>query len=146
MADRLRADMVAAMKAREKEKLSVLRMLIAAIKDAAIEKRDELDDEEVTRLLMSYAKKREESRQEAQKLGREDLVAKEGFELEVVRGYLPTPLSDHELQALVDEVVTETGASSIKDMGRVMKLLQERAAGRADGSRISAVVKSRLAG
>lgn len=144
LADRLHSDMVAAMKAREKERLSVLRMLLAAVKDARIEKRADLDDDEVLKLLMSYAKKREEARHEAEKQGREDLAAKESFELEVVQGYLPRQLDEGELQELVEAVVAETGASSMKDMGRVMKLCQERAAGRADGSRISALVKSRL--
>jgi len=146
LAERLRADMVSAMKAKEKERLGVIRMLLAAAKDAAIEKRGDLEDDEVMRLLMSYAKKREEALAEAKKAGRDDLAAKEAFELEVVRGYLPAPLGAEELEALVDEVVAEVGASTMKDMGRVMKVCQERARGRADGSRLSAAVKSRLAG
>ena len=144
LAEQLRSDMIAAMKAREKAKLSVLRMLVSAVKDAEIEKREEIDDDEVLRLLMSYAKKREEAKQEAAKLGREDLVAQEGFEMEVVKAYLPAQLSDEELQAIVAEAMEETGAASMKDMGRVMKLCQERVAGRAGGSRISAMVKSQL--
>ncbi len=146
LADRLHVDMIAAMKAREKEKLSVLRMLLSAVKDAKIEKREELDDDEVLRLIMSYAKKREDAKTEAAKLGREDLVAQEAFELGVVQSYLPEQLSDEELQAMVAEAIQETDASSIRDMGRVMKLCQERAQGRADGSRISALVKSQLSG
>jgi len=146
LAEQLRSDMIAAMKAREKEKLSVLRMLVSAVKDAAIEKREDLDDDEVMRLLMSYAKKREEAKQEAAKLGREDLVAQEGFEMEVVKAYLPAQLSEEELQAIVADAMQETGASSMKDMGRVMKLCQERVAGGASGSRISAMVKSQLSG
>lgn len=146
LADQLHIDMIAAMKAREKEKLSVLRMLLAAVKDAKIEKREELDDDEVLRLIMSYAKKREDAKTEAAKLGREDLVAQEAFELGVVQSYLPEQLSDEELQAMVAEAIQETDASSIRDMGRVMKLCQERAQGRADGSRISALVKSQLSG
>lgn len=144
--ERLKADMVAAMKARDKDRTSVLRMLNSRIKDVAIEKRAEVDDEDVQKLLLTYAKQREEGVAEAKKAGREDLAQREEFELELVREYLPEPLSDDELAALVDEVVTETGAASMKDMGRVMKTAIERAAGRADGNRISAAVKSRLQG
>ena len=144
MAERLHADMIAAMKAREKERLGVLRMLNAAVKDAAIEKRSPLDDDEVLRLLMSYAKKREEARVEAGKAGRPELAEKEAFEITVVKAYLPEALSDDELDRLVMEVISELKASSMKDMGAVMKSCQERAQGRADGGRISAVVRRRL--
>ena len=137
---------MAAMKAREKDRVSVLRMLSSRIKDAAIEKRGELNDAEVQKILLTYAKQREEGVAEAKKAGREDLAQKEEFELELVRQYLPEPLTEDEITALVDEVVEETGASSMKEMGQVMKIALERASGRADGGRISAAVKSRLQG
>lgn len=142
--DRVQSDLVAAMKAREKQKLAVLRMLSARIKDAAIEKRSALDDAEVQKLLLTYAKQREDGKVEAAKAGRPELVEQEEFELQIVRAYLPEPLSDDELTALVRGAVEEIQATSMKDMGQVMKLSIERAAGRADGNRISAAVKSIL--
>ena len=146
MGDRLKKDMVDAMKAKDKERLAVLRMLIAKLKDAAIDKRDVLSAEEELRLIATYAKQREEGLVEAEKAGRADLAERERFELELVRQYLPEPLSDEALGAIVDEAIAETGASSMKDMGGVMKVVLARAAGRADGGKVSALVKSRLAG
>jgi uncharacterized protein YqeY len=146
MEERLKADMVAAMKAKDKERLTVLRMLIAKLKDAAINKRDVLSADEELRLIATYAKQREEGVAEAEKAGREDLAERERFELDLVREYLPQPLTDDELGALVDEVIAETGASSMKEMGGVMKAVLARAAGRADGGKVSAIVKSKLAG
>ncbi len=146
LGDRLKADMISAMKAKEKEKLAVLRMLIAKLKDAAINKRDVLSAEEELRLISTYAKQREEGVVEAEKAGREDLAEKERFELELVRSYLPAPLDDTELAALVDEVIAAEGATSMKEMGGVMKIVLARAAGRTDGGKVSALVKARLAG
>ena len=146
LGDRLKADMISAMKAKEKEKLAVLRMLIAKLKDAAINKRDVLSAEEELRLISTYAKQREEGVVEAEKAGREDLAEKERFELQLVRSYLPAPLDDTELAALVDEVIAAEGATSMKEMGGVMKIVLARAAGRTDGGKVSALVKARLAG
>jgi len=146
LAQRLHDDMVKAMKQREKERLSVVRMLLALVKDAAIEKRAEPSDEEVLRMIQSYAKKREDAKREAARAGRDDLIAKEDFELSVLADYLPQAMDDDELKELVEKTIHELGASSMKDMGRVMKECQERAQGRADGSRISAMVKPRLSG
>ena len=143
---KIQEDIKSAMRAHEKERLSVLRMLHSAVKDLIIEKRSEVDDGEVTRILLSYAKKREEALAEANKANRADLADKERFELTVVRSYLPQPLSDAELDALIAQVVAESGASSMKDMGAVMKLAVARAEGRADGSRLSNAVKRRLGG
>ena len=142
--ERLQADMITAMKAKEKDRLSVIRMLISKLKDVTIDTRAELDDEQEMRILLTYAKQREEGLAEARKHGREDIATKEQYELDLVRSYLPEPLSDAALAALIDEVVVATGAASMKDMGRVMKEATARAAGRADGGRISAAVKSRL--
>lgn len=144
--DRLQNDMKAAMKAREKDKLGVLRMLISRIKAAAIDDPAASSDEGVQRILMTYAKQREEGYEEAKKAGRDDLATKEQEELAIVRSYLPEPLSDDELAALVDTVVADEGATSMKDMGRVMKACIARAEGRADGGRVSAAVKKKLAG
>ena len=144
--DRLQGDMKSAMKAREKEKLGVLRMLISKIKSAAIDDPDASGDAGVQRILMTYAKQREEGVEEAKKAGRDDLAAREGAELEIVRSYLPEPLSDDELESVVDEVIAAEGASSMKDMGKVMKATLARVEGRADGGRVSATVKKKLAG
>ncbi|HKI84838.1 MAG TPA: GatB/YqeY domain-containing protein [Candidatus Krumholzibacteria bacterium] len=143
---RLHDDMVTAMKQKDKERLSVLRMLLASVKDASIEKRAEPSDDEVLHLIQSYAKKREDAKKEAIRAKRDDLVAREEFELRVLQDYLPEAMDDQELKQLVESVVRELGASSMKDMGRVMKTCQERAQGRADGSRISALVKPLLTG
>jgi uncharacterized protein YqeY len=144
--EEIQRDMIAAMKAKEKEKTGVLRMLFSRLKDAAIDSREELDRDAETRILMTYAKQREEGLVEARKANREDLILSEQFELDLVRGYLPEPLGDAELEALVVAVIAEEGAASMKDMGRVMKATTARAAGRADGTRISALVKQKLAG
>ena len=146
LTDPLKADMVAAMKAKDKERLAILRMLVSKLKDAAINKRDVLSADEELRLIATYAKQREEGIVEAKKAGREDLAEKELFELEFVRGYLPRQLTDEELGVLVDEAIAESGATTMKDMGGVMKAVLAKAAGRADGGKVSALVKSRLAG
>ncbi len=142
--ERLDADLVAAMKQREKLKVSLLRMLKSELKYAKIEKGEDLDEREVLDLLTRYARKRKESALEYEKGGRDDLVAKELAEHELVQVYLPRALDEKELGELVSTVVGELEASSMKDMGRVMKAVLERAAGRADGAMVSALVKSRL--
>ena len=142
--DRLESDIKDAMRARERERLTVLRMIKSAIKDREIATRADVDDEEITRILMNYAKKRHEALEGALKAEREDLAEKERAEIAIVQVYLPAALSDDELASLVDTIIAEADASSMKDMGRVMKLCAERVAGRADGSRISALVKAKL--
>jgi hypothetical protein len=141
---RIQEDIKTAMKAREKERVGVLRMLSAALKDAAIAKRSDLDEDEALKIVMSYGKKREEAIVEARKAGREDMATQEEAELAIVKTYLPEPLSDTALEEMVATAIAETGADSMKQMGQVMKLCTERAAGRADGSRISALVRAKL--
>ena len=144
--ERLQGDMKDAMKAREKEKLGVLRMLISRIKAAAIDDAEATQDAGVQRMLMTYVKQREEGLAGAEKAGREDLAAQERAEIEIVRSYLPEPLDDAALDALVADVVQAEGATSMKDMGKVIKACLARAEGRADGGRVSAAVKKKLAG
>lgn len=144
LSEKIRTDMVAAMKAKDQNRVAVLRMLMSAIKDAAIAERGELDDDGVIKILMSYAKKREESRVQMTELGRDDLAANEERELTIVKEYLPEALGDDELADLVRGVIADLGAESMKDMGRVMKECVSRAEGRADGNRISALVKAQL--
>jgi len=142
---RITEDMKTAMRAGDKETLSAIRMLKSAMKDRQIELRRELEEEEVLALIGKLVKQRREAARQYEEAGRSDLQAKELHELKVYTAYLPEPLSDAELAAMLDTVLKETGAASIKDMGKVMAEMRSRAAGRADMGQLSAMVKSRLA-
>src|SRR5712671_2687857 len=142
--DRIADEMRAAMKAREQARVSTLRMLMAAMKNMQVKKGHELDDEEVVEVIAREAKRRRESMDAFEKGGRPELVEKEGAELAVLESYLPERLSDEELAALVDEAIAETGASSPKEIGNVMKALMPKVKGRADGSAVSTAVRARL--
>jgi len=139
-------DLKTAMKQGEKARVGVLRMLKSELKYARIERGEELSGEEVLDLIARYARKRKDSAAEYKRGGRQDLVDKELAEHDIVKGYLPASLTEDELTALVEAAVNELEAESMKDMGRVMKLVLERAAGRADGAAVSALVKARLSG
>jgi uncharacterized protein len=132
------------MKAREQTRVSTLRMLMAAMKNTQVEKGHELDDDEVVDVIAREAKRRRESIDAFEKGGRSDLVEKETAELNVLEAYLPAKLSDEQLVELVDEAVAETGATTPKQMGEVMKALMPKIRGRADGAQVSALVKSKL--
>lgn len=142
--ERLDEDLKSALKAGEKARVSVIRMLRGELTNARIDKGHTLDDQEALDVLARYARKRRDAAAEYAKGGRQDLVDKELAEAAITQGYLPTALSDEALAALVTTVVAELGATGIKDMGRVMKEVLQRAAGRADGAAVSALVKSRL--
>lgn len=142
--DQIADDMRAAMKARDPVRVSTLRMLMAAVKNAQVEKRHELDDDEVLGVLAREAKKRKESIEAFGDAGRQDLVDKETAELAVLDSYLPEQLSDDELAAMVDEAIAEARASDPKHMGQVMKVLMPKVKGRADGSKLSGLVRARL--
>jgi uncharacterized protein YqeY len=142
--DRVADEMRAAMKAREQTRVSTLRMLMAAMKNTQVEKGHELDDEEVVEVIAREAKRRRESMDAFAKGGRDELVEKERAELEVLESYLPERLSEEELAALVGQAIAETGASSPKDMGQVMKALMPKIKGRADGAAVSGAVRARL--
>ncbi|HJR19597.1 MAG TPA: GatB/YqeY domain-containing protein [Actinomycetota bacterium] len=142
--EKIANDMRDAMKAREAVRVAALRMLMAAVKNAEIEKRHELSDDEVLDVVGKEAKRRRESIEAFEKGGRDDLVAKESDELAVLEAYLPERLSDDELAALVDAAIAETGAASPKQMGDVMKALMPKLRGRADGGQVSALVKAKL--
>ncbi len=146
LATRIQQDTIAAMKAKDKDRLTVMRMLQAAIKQVEIDTREELDDEGVVKVLRSYLKKVKDSLAGARDSGRTELVAKAEAEQAIVQSYLPAELDDDALAAIVREAVADTGASSLKDMGRVMKAAMAKTGGRADGNRVSALVKSLLAG
>jgi hypothetical protein len=143
--DRIQQDVKDAMRAKDKERLAAIRLITAAIKQREVDERIELDDEQVLLVLDKMCKQRRESISQFEKAGRDDLVAKEVSELEIIQGYLPRQLDNEEIAALIDVALAETGASSIKDMGKVMGQLKPQLQGRADMSAVSAMIKSRLA-
>ena len=136
--------MKTAMKAKDSLRLSVVRMILAAVKNREIEQRRDLDDEEVLGVLTTLAKQRREAAQAYRDGGREDLAAKEEAELAMLQDFLPAPLTREELVALIERAVVETGAASMKDMGKVMKIVSAETLGRADGKTVSDLVKARL--
>ena len=142
--DRIQQDVKDAMRARDKDRLSAIRLITAAIKQREVDERIELDDEQVLRVLDRMCKQRRESISQFEKAGRDDLIARERSELDIIQAYMPKPLDDDEIAALIDAAMADTGASSIKDMGKVMGQLKPRLQGRADMSAVSAMIKSRL--
>jgi uncharacterized protein YqeY len=137
-------DMKSAMKAGDKDRLKVVRLIMAAIQQVEVDKRTELDDAAVLSVLEKMVKQRKDSVDQFEKGGREDLASIERAEIEVLQDYLPEQLSDEELNALIDEAIAATGAESIRDMGKVMGQIRAKAAGRADMGAIGAMVKARL--
>jgi uncharacterized protein len=138
-------DMKAAMKGGEKDRLGVIRLVQAQIKQREVDERIELDDAQVLAVLEKMQKQRRDSIDQYEKAGREDLAAVERYEMGVIDAYLPTKLTEAELDALVDAAIAETGASSARDMGKVVALVKEKAAGRADMGAVAGKVKARLA-
>jgi uncharacterized protein YqeY len=146
--ERLRADLNAAMRARDQVRMRTLRMALTSITNeevAGASARD-LTDDEVVRVLIREARKRREAAEAFSAAGRSDQAAAERAEGDVLAGYLPAQLGDDELATLVDAAIAEAGASSMAGMGQVMKLLTPRVAGRADGARVAAEVRRRLSG
>jgi uncharacterized protein len=145
--ERLRADLTTAMKARDKVRSSTLRMSLTAVTNAEVSGAEarELTDAEVLEVLDKEAKKRREAAEAYDEAGRSDLAAKERTEGEIIAEYLPAQLSDDELAEIVQTAIAETGASGMKDMGAVMKVVQPQVKGRAEGGRVAAVVRSQLA-
>jgi uncharacterized protein YqeY len=137
-------DMKSAMKAGEKDRLKVVRLILAAIKQVEVDTREELDDTAVLAVITKMVKQRRDSVEQFENGKREDLAAIERAEIVVLEGYLPEQLSGDEIAALVDEVIQSTGATSIRDMGKVMGQIKAKAAGRADMGAVSAVIKDRL--
>ena len=137
-------DMKSAMKAGEKDRLKVVRLILAAIKQVEVDKRIELDDAAVLAVLDKRVKQRRDSVDQFEKGNREDLAAIERAEIEVLETYLPEQLSADELASMVDEIIAATGAESMRDMGKVMGQIKAKAAGRADMGAVSATVKERL--
>jgi len=137
-------DMKSAMKAGEKDRLKVVRLIRAAIKQIEVDTREELDDAAVLAVLTKMVKQRRDSVEQFEKGDREDLAAIERAEILVLNDYLPEQLSAEELAAMVDEIIQATGAEGIRDMGKVMGQIKAKASGRADMGAVSATVKDRL--
>jgi len=141
---KLQSDMKSSMKAGDKARLSVIRLMLAAINQIEVDERIELDDSRITTVLDRMTKQRRESIEHFSRASRDDLTAIEEYELQIIREYLPEPLSEAEINTLVEQSIQTSGASSIKDMGRVMGLLKPQLQGRADMKKVSQLIKSRL--
>ncbi len=141
---RIEEDMKAALRAHEKDRLGTLRLLLAAVKQREIDERIEIDDPGVMKIIEKMIKQRHDSITHYQAGNRPDLVDKEKQEISVIKSYLPEPLSDSEIDAAIDSAIQQTGASTIKDMGKVMGILKAKLQGRADMGQVSARIKTRL--
>ena len=136
--------MKSSMKSGNKDRLGVIRLMLAAIKQIEVDERIELDNDRITTVLDKMAKQRRESIAQFDSAGRDDLTAVEQAELEIILEYLPEALSDAEINDLVEQSITATGAASIKDMGKLMGMLKPQLQGRADMGKVSQLIKARL--
>lgn len=143
---RIQSDMKDAMKAGDKDRLKVVRLILAAIKQVEVDERIELTDAAIVGILNKMVKQRRDSVSQFTDGGRSDLADIETAEIAIIEGYLPEPLSDAELDALIESAISETGAASVRDMGKVMGKVKAAAEGRADMGAVSGRVKARLAG
>jgi uncharacterized protein YqeY len=138
-------DMKAAMKGGQKDRLAVIRLVQAQIKQREVDERIELDDNQVLAVLEKMQKQRRDSIEQYDKAGRTDLADIERYEMDVIDGYLPAKLGEAELDALIDAAIAESGATTARDMGKVVALIKEKAAGRADMAAVAGKVKAKLA-
>jgi uncharacterized protein YqeY len=144
--DRIQADLVQAAKARDQQRLSALRLILDSLKKASKEARGTLSEEDEVAVLRREQRRRLEAAEAYRAGGREELAGGEEAESEMISGYLPEELSDQELEVLVNDAVGETGAESVKEMGKVMAAIMPKLGGRADGKRVSTLVRERLSG
>lgn len=145
--DRINEDLKAAMKSKDSDRLSTLRMVKTALKNREIDKMEALTDEEAIKVLQSLVKQRRDSIEQYQKAGRIELAEKEMAEIKVIEEYLPAALDDAAIARVVEETIVETGASSMKEMGAVMKAVMAKLAGQTvDGKAVNQIVKSKLGG
>ena len=142
--ERIQEDVKAAMRAQDKRRLGTLRLIMAAVKQREVDERVTVDDPALLAILEKMIKQRSDSITQYQSGGREDLAQQERYELDLIQGYLPRPLTDAELDALVDAAIQQTSATSIKEMGKVMAILRPDVLGRADMGKLGGRVKSRL--
>ncbi len=140
----LTADMKQAMRDKDKPRLGVVRLALAAIKQREVDERVELDDTQVLAVLDKMVKQRRDSVRQFEEAGRQDLADQESFEITVLQTYLPEALGDNELDVLIDEAIATSGASSMKEMGKAMGILKPKVQGRADMGAVSAKLKARL--
>ena len=144
--ERITEDMKTAMRARESERLGTIRMIQAAIKQREVDERITLDDAQILSVIEKMIKMRKESIAQFESGGRADLAAKENQEIQLLQAYMPAQLGEQELDALIAAAIAETGAASIKDMGKVMAQLKQKAQGRADMGTVGAKIKAKLSG
>lgn len=144
--DRITEDMKNAMRAKDSERLGTIRMITSAIKQREVDERITLDDTQVLAVIEKMIKTRKESIVQFQSGGREDLVAKEQKEVDLLQAYMPEQLSEADLDALIADAIAASGASSIKDMGKVMGIVKQKAQGRADMGAVSGKIKAKLGG
>jgi len=142
--ERITEDMKAAMRAKDSQRLSAVRLLLAAMKQKEVDERVELSDADVLSIIDKMVKQRRESIAQYEKAARADLVAQEQFEIGVLSAYLPQQMTEAEVAGAVAAAVAESGAASVKDMGKAMALLKPRLAGKADMGKVSALLKSKL--
>lgn len=142
--DRIKEAMKDAMRAKEKARLSTIRLVLSAIKQVEVDTRTELDDNAILAILDKMVKQRRESIKQYEDAGRQELADVEHAEIEVLQEFLPKPLTDDEIAELIDQAISSTGAESIKDMGKVMGILKPQLQGRADMGQVSGKIKSRL--
>lgn len=142
--DRITDDMKSAMRAKDKDRLQTIRLILAAIKQQEVDTRDEVNEDHVLLILDKLVKQRRDSIKQFNDAGREDLSSIEEAELLIIQEYLPTPLTDDEINALIDGAIEESGASSMKEMGQIMGLIKPKTQGRADMGKISGLIKSKL--
>jgi len=144
--ERLQKELVEAMRARDTLKVDVIRLLRNSIRQKEIELKKELSDDDVIKILSNAAKQRRESIKAYEAGKREDLVEREKRELDIIESYLPEKFSQEELIKIVEDVIKEVGASSLRDLGKVMPKVMAKVKGRADGSEVQAIVRSKLVG
>lgn len=137
-------DMKTAMRAKDKERLGAIRLILAAIKQREVDERIELSDSQVLGVLEKMIKQRRESLAQYQNAGRDDLASRESFEIDLIQTYMPASLSDAEIDSLIADAIAATGAQSLRDMGKVMALIKDQAQGRADMAAVSSRVKARF--
>lgn len=142
--DRIKEAMKDAMRAKEKARLSTIRLVLSAIKQVEVDTRTELDDTAILAILDKMVKQRRESIKQYEDAGRQELADVEQAEIEVLQEFLPKPLTDDEVAELIEQAINSTGAESIKDMGKVMGILKPQLQGRADMGQVSGKIKSRL--
>ncbi|MCW8855531.1 MAG: GatB/YqeY domain-containing protein [Gammaproteobacteria bacterium] len=141
---RIQDDMKTSMKSGDKARLQVIRLILSAIKQIEVDERIELDDDRILAVLDKMTKQRRESADQYEKAQRDDLLQQEMFEIEILKEFLPAELSSEEIEAMIEEAISSTGASTIKDMGKVMGQLKPKMQGRADMGAVSGKIKSRL--